>query len=71
MGTEIAIALAFGLWAMAPAFAIWLIWFSAMGAIWRNPSAAWEIRSSMILAIAFAEALWIFAFVIAMILKFV
>jgi F-type H+-transporting ATPase subunit c len=42
-----------------------------MSAIGRNPSAAWDIKSTMILAIAFAEALWIFAFVVAMILKFV
>ncbi len=67
---EIAIALSFGLWAFWPAIAIWLIGFAALTWIWRNPSASWEIKSTMILAIAFAEALGIFAFVIAMILKF-
>lgn len=67
---EIAIALSFGMWALGPALAIGLIGFSAMSAIGRNPSASWEVKSTMILAIAFAEALWIFAFVIAMILKF-
>lgn len=67
---EIAIALSFWMGAFGPAIAIWLIGFAAMSAIGRNPSAAWEVKSTMILAIAFAEALWIFAFVIAMILKF-
>lgn len=71
MWSEFAIALAFGLWAFWPAIAIWLIGLSAMNAIGRNPSAAGDIKSTMILAIAFAEALWIFAFVVAMILKFV
>jgi F-type H+-transporting ATPase subunit c len=68
---ELAIALAFWLWAFWPAIGIWLIGFGAMNAIGRNPNAAGDIKSTMILAIAFAEALWIFAFVIAMILKFV
>jgi F-type H+-transporting ATPase subunit c len=71
MWIELAVALAFGMWAFWPAIAIWLIGFSALNAIWRNPSASWDIRTTMILAIAFAEALWIFAFVIAVILKFV
>ena len=66
----IAIALSFGLWAFGPAIAIGLIGFAALTAIGRNPAASGEIKSTMILAIAFAEALWIFAFVIAMILKF-
>lgn len=71
MWSEFAIALAFGLGAFWPAIAIWIIGLSAMNATWRNPSAAWDIRTTMILAIAFAEALWIFAFVVAMILKFI
>jgi F-type H+-transporting ATPase subunit c len=71
MWIEYAVALAFWIWAFWPALAIWLIGLSAMNAIGRNPSAAGDIRTTMILAIAFAEALWIFAFVIAVILKFV
>ncbi|EKE29956.1 MAG: hypothetical protein ACD_2C00073G0044 [uncultured bacterium (gcode 4)] len=67
---EIAIALSFWLGAFWPAIAIGLIGFAALSAIGRNPASAWEIKSTMILAIAFAEALGIFAFVIAMILKF-
>ena len=42
-----------------------------MGAIGRNPEAVGPIQVNMILAIAFAEALGIYAFVIAMILLFV
>ncbi|MDD2487401.1 MAG: ATP synthase F0 subunit C [Candidatus Gracilibacteria bacterium] len=68
---DIAMALAFGLGAFAPAIAIGLIGFSALNAIGRNPSASNDIKSTMILAIAFAEALGIFAFVIAIMIKFV
>lgn len=71
MWLEFSIAFAYWLWALWPALAIWAIGFSAMSAIWRNPSASQDIRTTMILAIAFAEALWIFAFVVAMVLKFV
>lgn len=71
MTPDFAMAIAFGLWAFAPAIAIWLIGFSALSAIGRNPSASNDIKSTMILAIAFAEALWIFAFVIAIMIKFV
>lgn len=68
---EIAIALSFWMGAFGPAIAIGLIGFAAMTAIWRNPASAGEVKTTMILAIAFAEALGIFAFVIAMILKFI
>lgn len=70
MWTEFAVALAYGLGAFGPAIAIGLIGLGAMGAIGRNPASSWEVKTTMILAIAFAEALWIFAFVIAMILNF-
>lgn len=39
--------------------------------IGRNPEAANDIRTSMILAIAFAEAIAIYALVVALVLKFV
>lgn len=70
MWSEFAVAFAYGLWAFGPALAIGLIGLSALNAIGRNPASAWEVKTTMILAIAFAEALWIFAFVIAMILNF-
>ncbi|MDD3120201.1 MAG: ATP synthase F0 subunit C [Candidatus Gracilibacteria bacterium] len=69
--TDLSTALVFGLGVLGPALAIGLIGFSALSAIGRNPSALNDIRSTMILAIAFAEALGIFAFVIAMMIKFV
>jgi F-type H+-transporting ATPase subunit c len=67
---DISVALAFGLGAVGPAIAIGMIGAAALGALGRNPEAKDDIRASMILAIAFAEALAIFAFVIAMILNF-
>lgn len=67
---NLAMALAFGLGAIWPAIGIGLIWAGALQAIGRNPNASAEIKSTMILAIAFAEALGIFAFVIAMMIKF-
>ena len=71
MTPDFSMALAFGLWVFWPALAIGLIGYSALNAIGRNPSASNDIKTTMILAIAFAEALLIFAFVIAIMIKFV
>jgi F-type H+-transporting ATPase subunit c len=54
-----------------PAFAIGKLAAKAMEAIGRNPEAAGKIQTAMILAIAFAEAIAIYALVVALILKFV
>jgi F-type H+-transporting ATPase subunit c len=43
----------------------------AMQGIARNPEAAGPIQTNMILAIAFAEAIAIYALVVALLLKFV
>ncbi|MFA7141695.1 MAG: ATP synthase F0 subunit C [Candidatus Paceibacterota bacterium] len=56
---------------IAPAISIGLIGSKASEAIGRNPDAASKIQTSMILAIAFAEAIAIYALVIALILIFV
>ncbi len=56
---------------MMPALAIGLITSKAMEAIGRNPEAAGEIRTSMILGVAFAEAIAIYALVAGLIIKFV
>ena len=69
--TQISMALAYGLGAMGPGLAIGLIGFAALSGIARNPSASKEIKGTMILAIAFAEALAIFALLVVLILKFV
>ena len=54
-----------------PALGIGLLSAKAMEAIGRNPEAAGEIRTSMILGLAFAEAIGIYALVMALIIKFV
>lgn len=68
---DIATALVFGLGAMGPAIGIGLIGAGAVKAIGRNPSAAKDVRGNMILAIAFAEALGVFALVVALMIKFI
>lgn len=65
-----AAALAIGLGSIGPAIAIGILAGKAMEAIGRNPEAAQKIQTSMILAIAFAEAIAIYALVVALIIKF-
>jgi F-type H+-transporting ATPase subunit c len=64
-------ALAIGLGALGPGLGIGILAYGAMQAIGRNPDAAGEIRTNMILGIVFAEAIAIYALVIALIIKFV
>jgi len=64
-------ALAIGMGTLAPALGIGILGGKAMEAIGRNPEAAGKIQSAMILAIAFAEAIAIYALVVALIIKFV
>ena len=64
-------ALSIGIGAMAPAIAIGWAAGKAMEAIGRNPDAEGKIRTNMILALAFAEAIAIYALVVALIIKFV
>ena len=54
-----------------PAISIGWIGSTAVKSISRNPEAASKIQTAMILAIAFAEAIAIYALVIALIVKFV
>ena len=56
---------------MIPAAAIGYIGASGLKAIGRNPEAASKIQTAMILAIAFAEAIAIYALVVALVIKFV
>lgn len=69
--TQIAAALAICLGALGPALAIGMLASKAMEAIGRNPEAAGSILTNMILAIAFAEAIAIYALVVALAIKFV
>lgn len=66
----IATALAIGLGAFGPAIAIGIIGSKAAEALGRNPEAESAVRTTMILAIAFAEAVAIYALVVALIIKF-
>lgn len=68
---SIASALAIGIGAFGPAIGIGIIGAKAMEAIGRNPEAQSSITTTMILSIAFAEAVAIYALVVALILKFV
>jgi len=54
-----------------PALAIGLLASKGLEAIGRNPEAASSIQTAMILAIAFCEAIAIYALVVALIIKFV
>lgn len=56
---------------MVPAAAIGFIGARGLEAIGRNPEAAAKVQTAMILAIAFAEAIAIYALVVALIIKFV
>jgi F-type H+-transporting ATPase subunit c len=58
-------ALAIGIGSIAPAIAIGKIGAKAMESIGRNPEAAGKILVPMLLAAAFAEAIAIYALVIA------
>ncbi len=68
---QLATALAIGVGALGPGIGIGIIGGKAVEALGRNPDAESQIRTTMILAIAFAEAVSIYALVVALILKFV
>jgi F-type H+-transporting ATPase subunit c len=62
-------ALAIGIGAIGPGLGIGMIGAKAMEAIGRNPEASGKILVSMLLAAAFAEAIAIYALVIAFSIK--
>jgi len=66
----ISVAIAIGLGAIGPALSIGTIGSKAVEALGRNPEAESQIRTAMILSLAFAEAVAIYALVVALILKF-
>ena len=68
---NIGAGLAIGLGAIGPGIGIGLLGSKAMEAIGRNPEAAGRIQTNMILAIGFAEAIAIYALVVAILIKFV
>ncbi len=68
---SIAAAIAMGLGAIGPGLGIGILASKALEAIGRNPEATSKIQPAMILAIAFTEAIAIYALVVALIIKFV
>jgi F-type H+-transporting ATPase subunit c len=68
---NLAAGLAIGLGALGPGLGIGLLGMGAMQGISRNPEAALQIQTNMILAIAFAEAIAIYALVVALLILFV
>lgn len=67
----IAAGLTIAIGGIAPALAIGMLAAKAMEAIGRNPEAASKIQVPMLLGMAFAEAIAIYALVVALIVKFV
>lgn len=66
----IAAAMAIGLGAIGPGLGIGLAVRGAMEALGRNPEAEGAIRTTMIIGAALAEAVAIYAFVIAIVIYF-
>ena len=66
-----AVVAAIALGTIFPAISIGWIGSTALKAIGRNPEAASKIQTAMILAIAFAEAVAIYALVVSLVVKFV
>jgi F-type H+-transporting ATPase subunit c len=64
-------ALAIGVGGIGPALGIGRVVGSAMEALGRNPEAQPAIQTNMILGVAFAEAIAIYALVVAIMIGFV
>jgi F-type H+-transporting ATPase subunit c len=56
---------------LGPGLAVGILSAKALEAIGRNPEAADNIRTTMILGLAFAEAIAIYSLVIGLIIRFV
>ncbi len=64
----LAAGLAIGFGTLGPGIGIGILGYAAMQALGRNPEARGAIQTNMILGIAFAEAVAIYALIIAIIL---
>ena len=71
VGKQIGAALAMGIGSIGPALAIGMLVGKAMEALGRNPEARAAIQTNMILGVAFAEAIGIYALLTALIIAFV
>jgi F-type H+-transporting ATPase subunit c len=66
----LAAGLAMGLGAIGPGIGVGILGLGAMQALGRNPEARGAIMTNMILGIAFAEAIAIYALIVAILLIF-
>lgn len=67
---RLAAGIAIGVGAIGPGIGIGMAVSGAVQAIGRNPDASGEVRTTMIIGAAFAEAVAIYALVIALVLAF-
>ena len=67
----LAAAIAMGLGSLGPGIGIGMLGGRAMEALGRNPEAAGAIQTNMILAVAFTEAIGIYALVVAILIGYV
>ena len=67
----LAAGLCMGIGALGPGVGIGFIGYGAMQSLGRNPEARGAIMTNMILAIAFAEAVAIYALVVAIIIAMI
>jgi F-type H+-transporting ATPase subunit c len=67
----LAVGLVMGLGALGPGIGIGILGFGAMQGLARNPEARGPIMTNMLIAIAMAEAIAIYALVVAIMLGFV
>ena len=66
----LAMALAIGLGAIGPGIGMGILAGRALEAMGRNPEMEGKLRTNMILAAAFTEAIAIYALVVALIIRF-
>lgn len=71
VGKAVGAGIAMGLGAIGPAIGIGMVVGKAMEALGRNPEARAAIQTNMILGVAFAEAIGIYALLTALIIAFV
>jgi F-type H+-transporting ATPase subunit c len=67
----IAAGLAIGLGALGPGIGIGILGYGAMQGLARNPEARGPIMTNMLIAIAMAEAIGIYALIVAIILAMI
>jgi F-type H+-transporting ATPase subunit c len=67
----LAVGLVMGLGALGPGIGIGILGYGAMQGLARNPEARGPIMTNMLIAIAMAEAIAIYALVVAIMLGFV